>query len=77
MGLEVRGMTPAEANGGRIKPDIEAALTHLEYAAFNLCSVSEIDIKSIVDSTCPEKSLLIGIRDLKQALSDIDKEVEG
>ena len=71
---QFRPMTPAEANGGRIKPDIEAALTHLEYAAFNLCSVSEIDIKSIVDSTCPEKSLLIGIRDLKQALSDIDKE---
>jgi len=52
--------------------DLLAGIIHnLEYAAYNLCGEKKyIDLQSgITDSTCPEESLLIAIRDLKTITS--------
>lgn len=48
---------------------IKQSLGNIEYAAFNLCENTDLTIRSkgkIVESTCPETSLLIAIRDLKE-----------
>ena len=44
----------------------------MEYAAFNLCETIELknrDNSRVLESTCPETSLLIAIRDMKDALT--------
>ncbi|WP_020208998.1 hypothetical protein [Gilvimarinus chinensis] len=49
---------------------ISTEIHNLEYAAFNLCeSVDEAEIKNVVESTCPERSLRIAIRNIKSVLS--------
>lgn len=49
---------------------ISQSLGNMEYAAFNLCENTDLTTRSkdrVVESTCPETSLLIAIRDLKEA----------
>jgi len=47
--------------------NINRIIHNLEYAAFNLCEKTDDDIEQgVIDSTCPETSLFIAIRELKQ-----------
>jgi hypothetical protein len=39
----------------------------LEYAAYNLCEKTDSDVeRGVIESTCPEASLLLSIRRLKE-----------
>lgn len=52
-----------------LKREVHRAIGNMEYAAFNLCESMNLDSKNggrTVETTCPEKSLLIAIRDLKE-----------
>ncbi len=43
----------------------------LEYSAFNLCDIKIEDLEEgIIESTCPETTLLIAIRNLKAMIGD-------
>ena len=48
--------------------DLLPGIIHdLEYAAFNLCEKTDCDIPpGVIESTCPEVTLLLAIRRLKQ-----------
>lgn len=51
---------------------IKQSLDNIEYAAFNLCETVDLASRCkgrVVESTCPETSLLIAIRDMKEALT--------
>ncbi len=46
----------------------------LEYAAFNLCEKSDSDVgKGVIESTCPETTLLLAIRNLSEVYDEILK----
>lgn len=51
---------------------IKQSLDNIEYAAFNLCETVDLAsqcIGRVVESTCPETSLFIAIRDMKEVLT--------
>ena len=63
--------TKLEASTGREASEcsdlLSGVIHNLEYAAFNLCKKTDDDVKpGVIDSTCPETSLFIAIRQLKQ-----------
>jgi hypothetical protein len=42
-------------------------INNIDYAAYNLCDMSESELEGgITESTCPEKSLFIALRELKK-----------
>ncbi len=51
--------------------ELESILNDLEYAASRITK-KKLDA-STVESTCPEKSLLIAIRDLREYVEEGDK----
>lgn len=54
----------------KLKREVQRSIGNIDYAAFNLFENMNLDSKHggrIVETTCPEKSLLIAIRDLKEA----------
>lgn len=54
----------------RVPEGLSHILSELEYAAFNLCTnTTEASAERIIESTCPEVSLWIAIRDLKSLLT--------
>lgn len=56
---------------------IEQSLGNIEYAAFNLCETMDLLSSGkgrVVESSCPEKSLLIAIRDLKEVTQPIKEQ---
>jgi hypothetical protein len=47
--------------------ELHRIIHNLEYAAFNLCEKTDSDVEQgVIESTCPETSLLLAIRELKQ-----------
>ena len=72
LGLGSRPPAPTVPDGWR--NTILSALSNMQYAAFNLCPGTTNDDISrkgryVTESTCPEKSLLIAIRDLSALLN--------
>ena len=58
--------------------NINRIIHNLEYAAFNLCEKTDDDIEQgVIDSTCPETSLFIAIRELKQPSNQVDSVCAG
>jgi len=53
----------------RLQRAITLSISGLEYAAFNLCDQTRA-IDNVMESTCPEATLRIELRDLKQALNN-------
>ena len=46
---------------------LSGVINDLEYAAFNLCEKTDDDVHpGVVESTCPEVTLFLAIRKLKQ-----------
>jgi hypothetical protein len=44
-----------------------SVISDLEYAAFNLCEKTDDDVgETVIESTCPEATLFIAMRKLKQ-----------
>ena len=79
MHWEVWQAAQAQQEQEEWKAIIQSAIGNMEYAAYNLCdnpdqSIIKIKGYYVTESTCPERSLLIAIRDLKAMLTTPDSE---
>jgi hypothetical protein len=70
--IEDKNQEPEADASPQLTQLLSGALYDLEYAAFNLCETrkeEELD-ERIVESTCPEASLLLAIRKIKSAIKE-------
>ncbi|HET8789958.1 MAG TPA: ead/Ea22-like family protein [Modicisalibacter sp.] len=54
----------------RIYKEAPRLIQELEYAAHGLCEEKESDISGVVESTCPKRTLLISIRDMRMLIKE-------
>lgn len=54
----------------RLYSEAPRLLGDLEYAAHNLCDETEDDVSRVIESTCPERTLLIAIRDMRALMKE-------